>query len=378
MNKIIALLSLVFLLAVACDDVKKEKMSKDVISINLEKIETPDFKELFSSIEVYPLETNDSSLIGDYFNTKRAFYVPNRYYVVVDDNYVIHLFNMNGKSLSNSSKCIGQGPEEYYILQDVVYNNDNDTFDILDPFGNICIYDSNFNFISKTKISYQPKERFRKFFAIDKSQYILFDNSEKGSFIIYDLSKNEIIENVIYSGLIAELSSISSPINISNNIYYFTPPEINNQVYIYDNIKKELTPTYYFDGGNKTINEADLVKFNSVQERSEYILRDSPKYASIDRLYNDKYVISTYIKQQQIFINVYNIETKNNKTLKKTKDITPNLPSFFSIEDKAAFAVVFPNEINEFTDNDLITNKNILQTIKEDANPCIVKYNIKL
>ena len=75
---------------------------------------------------------------------------------------------------------------------------------------------------------------------------------------------------------------------------------------------------------------------------------------------------------------IYNLETNNNKTFKKDKNVIPNLPSFFSIEGKTVYAIIYPTDIGQFIDNDLITNKNILQTIKEDDNPYIIKYELKL
>ena len=71
-------------------------------------------------------------------------------------------------------------------------------------------------------------------------------------------------------------------------------------------------------------------------------------------------------------------EYYNNKTFKKDKNVSPNLPSFFSIEGKTVYAIIYPTDIGQFIDNDLITNKNILQTIKEDDNPYIIKYELKL
>ena len=86
--------SVLFLLICSCNDIAKNGDTNErLISVNLEKISNPDFKEIFNSIEICPLETNDSSLIGNFFNTKKAFYIPNKYYVVIDGNYVIHIFN---------------------------------------------------------------------------------------------------------------------------------------------------------------------------------------------------------------------------------------------------------------------------------------------
>ena len=107
MNKTNILLSVLCLLICSCNNiVKKGDTNEKSISVNLENISNPNFKEIFNSIEICPLETNDSSLIGNFFNTKKAFYIPNKYYVVIDDNYIIHLFNMKGEAISNSSKQI--------------------------------------------------------------------------------------------------------------------------------------------------------------------------------------------------------------------------------------------------------------------------------
>ena len=51
---------------------------------------------------------------------------------------------------------------------------------------------------------------------------------------------------------------------------------------------------------------------------------------------------------------------------------------YISIEGKTVYAIIYPTDIGQFIDNDLITNKNILQTIKEDDNPYIIKYELKL
>lgn len=378
MKNIKLLLAFLLFISSCTTKVRKEMLSENYINLNLDKIETPKFKDIFESIEICPLETKSVSLIGSFFNTKKAFYVPNKYYVVIDEYYIINVFDMKGKFISNSSKRIGQGPEEYYILQDITYNNKNNTFDILDPFGNITVYDTNFNFVSKNKIKSKPKDRFRRIYSLNENQYILFDSADKGSFIIYDLNIGKTIKRIEYNGLIAEVTSIDSPLNFSDNKLYFTPPEVNNKLFIFDTKKMDLTPIYYIDGGDKCIEKSDLNQFKSSQERSEFIFRDSRKYTPINRLCNEKYIISTCIRQQNLYVNIHNIEKKQNCTFKKDRDISPNLPSFFAIENNTVFAILYPVDIRDFIDNDLVIDKNVLQTIKEDDNPCIIKYQMKL
>lgn len=186
------------------------------------------------------------------------------------------------------------------------------------------------------------------------------------------------IKRIEYNGLIAEVTSIDSPLNFSDNKLYFTPPEVNNKLFIFDTKKMDLTPIYYIDGGDKCIEKSDLNQFKSSQERSEFIFRDSRKYTPINRLCNEKYIISTCIRQQNLYVNIHNIEKKQNCTFKKDRDISPNLPSFFAIENNTVFAILYPVDIRDFIDNDLVIDKNVLQTIKEDDNPCIIKYQMKL
>lgn len=378
MKSIQILLIFLLLLSSCITKVKKETSNENYINLNLNRIEEPKFLDIFKSIEICPLETKSNSLIGNFFNTKKAFYVPNKYYVVIDDYYVINVFNTKGEFISNSSNKIGQGPDEYYILQDITYNNKNNTFDILDPFGNITIYNTNFDFISKNKIESKPKDRYRNIFALNKNQYILFDSTDKGSFIIYDIDNSKTLKKIKYSGLIAEVTSIEAPFNLLDGTLYFTPPEVNNQLFIFNTEQMDLIPTYYINGGDDCLIKSDLDKFKSTQEKSEFILRDSPKYTCINRLYNEKYIISTFIKQQEIFVNIFSIDKKQNFTFKKDKNINPNIPFFFALEKDIAYAIIHPADMINFLDKDLITNKEILQTIKEDDNPCIIKYKLKL
>lgn len=150
------------------------------IAIHLDKVVKPDFKQIFSSIEIVPLELNDSSIVGNIYRKK--LYIPGKYYVIVDADHVIRVFDMDGKYISSSAKCIGKGPTEYYIYQDVSYNIEDDTFVVLDPFGNLTIYTSTFEFISKKKISFQTTDRPRELFILNRHLCILADSMERGRY----------------------------------------------------------------------------------------------------------------------------------------------------------------------------------------------------
>ena len=42
------------------------------------------------------------------------------------------------------------------------------------------------------------------------------------------------------------------------------------------------------------------------------------------------------------------------------------------------YGFVQPSEINGFIDIDLVVNKEVLETLEADDNPCVVKYKLKI
>lgn len=71
--------------------------------------------DLFEKIELIPLETQDSSLVG---RLKKIITVKDKYYITVDEKHIVTIFDNNGKYISNSSKMYGNGPGEYMIYSD--------------------------------------------------------------------------------------------------------------------------------------------------------------------------------------------------------------------------------------------------------------------
>lgn len=379
MKRTILLINLLLFLLISCKrQIIENKSNAQIINIDLENIVKPDFKKTISQIDIVPLELNESSMIGNLNKTKKLLYIPNKYYVVVDNRYIINVFDMKGKHISSSTECIGEGPKDYSIFQDLTYNYDNDTFVVLDAYGNLITYDFLFKFISKKKIECQSKEKIRNIYAVNKHTYILFDTTEKGIFYVYDPIKDKLLKKVNYQGMIAFQTSVNSPFYRSNTDLYFTPPEINNYLFMFDEQNNDLYPLYYLEGNENSIAKKDLDQFEQEgEEISKYILLDCPKYSPINRLFNKKHIVSTYLKEQELFINFCNLSTKKNTTYYKRKDVSPNFPNFFALEDNALIAIVNPFDIDKYIDIDLVNNKNIISSINEEDNPLIVKYYLQ-
>lgn len=98
-------------------------------------------------IEIIPLETDSMNLIDQYH--KIEFYDDFGGYLIVDKRQTVYLFTKEGDFISSSRKCRGDGPDQYNILVDAVYNPYNKSIEILNPFGSIYSYDLSFNFLGK-------------------------------------------------------------------------------------------------------------------------------------------------------------------------------------------------------------------------------------
>lgn len=366
----------VCLLLAACKKSGKEALCPEIY-VNLEHIEEPDFKELFSEIEIIPLET-DSTLINRFWGSKWGIIVPNKFYAVIDRDYTVHLFDTKGKFIANSVNCVGKGPGQFQIMQDVIYNPYRNTFEVLDPFNNIYSYSTEFKFLQKKTIKATTKDRFRKFFPFDGTQYALFDDMTKGSFVVYDALKEDTVQTVRYLGFIERISSNTVPFRCVNNQFFLVPPEMNQLIFQYNNATGRLTPVLSVNGGSQEISKADLQGLEELREVSDFVLDETSKLSPVDRLISRNYLISIYIKKRLQYVNIYNRETGKNKTYIRKEGLPLNLPIFIDLHENVGYAIVFPSYLKDYIDSNLLTNKNILDSIQEEDNPCVIKYTLKL
>lgn len=358
---------------------EKNKISNTpTLSISLENPREPIFKDIFSSIEIIPLESNEKSIIGKLFKGKNVIYIPEKYYLTADNRYVINVFDIKGKFISNSINQIGEGPNNYKILQDFTFNPYTNTIDILDVFGNIFQYDIHFNFKSKYRITNNKKTIFRHLFPISINEYALFNRTDKNLFYIYNKKNEKIIKKVEYTGFIAYISGNFCPFNQENDELFFSPTEMNNNLYTYSIKTNKLQLEYTIDENDKCLQKADIISFKEDSKAiSSYIQTECNKYISMKRLFNRNFLVSNYLKNNKIFNNIYNLKTHQNKTFSKSPDQTENLPTFFDIKENCLYSILFPIDLPNFININLLKNKDILNNIEEEDNPCIVRYYLK-
>ena len=142
------LLLLTWLLA-ACSSQTKET-GDNVLKATLKETEVS-LKDLFSRIEVIPLETNDTALMDHVHRIRK---VNNKYYILNEDypgfTYInILVYDAEGNFLHTIGKK-GQGPEEYpWLIYDMDIDAEKDLVYMMSPSGMLYLYRTDGSFVRK-------------------------------------------------------------------------------------------------------------------------------------------------------------------------------------------------------------------------------------
>lgn len=142
------LLLLTWILA-ACSSQTKET-GDNVLKATLKETEVS-LKDLFSRIEVIPLETNDTALMDHVHRIRK---VNNKYYILNEDypgfTYInILVYDAEGNFLHTIGKK-GQGPEEYpWLIYDMDIDAEKDLVYMMSPSGMLYLYRTDGSFVRK-------------------------------------------------------------------------------------------------------------------------------------------------------------------------------------------------------------------------------------
>jgi len=179
------------ILVQGCSGNQTANESNETIIIDLEgnigKGNIVDLSSVVSDIEYIPLETSDSSLVGDareiYFENGR-FYLPSR-----QMSKGCQIFDALGRHILSFNRQ-GRGPQEYISSYDVsILPNGN--IEITTGFGDIMSYDNDGNFLKKFPL---PKDS-----RFSVSQVLQMNDDSYAGIISFYYAKNPEYCAVIFS-----------------------------------------------------------------------------------------------------------------------------------------------------------------------------------
>ncbi len=374
MKKISIYLIFISLLCMCSCNNKQEQVSSGHI-ISVFDIEEEDFNP--QSVRVVPLQTSDSSLLGDRVKLIQL----NDKTIYIGDfraRKKVLLFDKDGK-FKHTVGQIGQGPKEYFNFSDfTVYN---DTISVLSnggDFSNICSYKKSGEFISSIKLdigsvsfsrigsvylvntSYSSKMYSHRLYAIN------LEGKKIASFLPYPNKKFSMF--ISERGLVNNNSQILYRQSFDRFAYAYKNGGLQ-QKYEFDFGKYAIPLSFYEDSfltGFKVLDKNGFGTLRYYFESSKYTVFEVDFQKHVGALLIDYIVLNKETKQMERYA-----FTEKDNFLGQLVGISGSNELIF---------LTYPHQILDNMDKFKkypISNKEVLQKIKIDDNPVLFYYTLK-
>lgn len=364
------------ILLVSCSHNSKGLRAKAVY-IDLNSKNTVSFYDLFSKMELIPLETNDSSLIKGYNLSVKIH--NNRYYILDKNQNQILIFNMEGKYIRSISKQ-GNGPGEYSELYDFDFNRFSGDLELLSPVAGIYVYDS-LGIIYRHHVKLPSSmSTAHNFIAINPNQYLFYSDTKTGTkMALYDDSlKNVVSETYNLSDDIIKTlyHHVYSPFYLYNDFVHFVQA-YNGDNFVY--VNQKLQPKYSWDFGEYNFEIKNLPAGKDIRYYLEWNKTFGTNYATIFIQYseNSNYYFTAFYWKRKIYHLL--IDKRNNRHLLFNSFKEMNFFSPIFVDEKYAYAIIPTDLLNTYVSTDLLDKADYkkLNSLDDDANPIILKYTFK-
>jgi len=353
----------------------KEKMPSDLptIFINLDELPPISFKELFSAIELIPLATSDSTLLGityPLFTTSYYFMRDNtqQQLVVFDStgNFVFKIYNQ------------GSGPQQYRNMNQIAYNPFSHELYIIELPNTVHKYDSTGHFLEKKTV---PFSHIGDLVPLNYDTLLISNGNGFMNHNLYSFGNNKMMSHLDDSAYYLG----------SNNFYYYNRDLFHFKWYdniIYKVNEQGIKPCYQLDFGkyNRTNDALETIFKQMYQNRynedKSIAIMDHYFPILIDKVQeNSKYIFINIKNVHDGFKRLYLIYNKEKEKV-FVFDPTKEGVVWDSWND-CLFEDCYITCMDAYQKDALEcrllspSNKTIYDNISDDANPIIIKYKLK-
>jgi hypothetical protein len=356
---------------------------KEMIEIDLDREDRISIKDLFSKVEIIPLETNKNSLLSfPIGEPDRIIVNEKKYYFLDQKQNVIVVFNPDGSFLKTINKK-GNGPEEYVSLDDIAINRFSGNLEVLSSIGRyINVYNaSNDTLIERIKFP-EKLPVVHNFHHLTSDIYVFFAQPDKAEIYFYSKNSKEIIQSD-YS--LPEWFNQKTVFVTTKNPFYVYNDSLrfvqiyNGDVFSISPADYKLHPKFIWNFGQANFAPDVLPKDKSMEYYLDLLKKISINYAVLFQIYQEN---SNYYFTRFKFKNRYKhlvFDKKKNEYMlfEKFKEGGQCVPQW--IDEEAIYTFIPPAFIhliiNESFFNEEDKSKYLL--LKEDENPVVIKYNFK-
>lgn len=366
----------------------------EVISID-DALEN-DFSFL-DSMEVIPLEFNEDVPMREY--NKFQYVKELDCFLIRDLQQFVFLYDSEGRFVSCSKECRGNGPEDYLTAVDVRYNPYSQSIDIYDPVGSGIIrsYDLHFKWLENKKLPEMDGFLAMCFDVLSQDQYLfepVRDGEDNLRIKKCDFSPDSRLpeEDIALpeEGYVATLTMMQRALTKCDSVFYYTPYYLDYHFYAYDDRQKGFKAVYELDLGDKITKEDldDILgdKPGPGQRLSDYLwgkceyLLSSRYLLPIIRLVDDSYVYACCIRNRKTYHVLHDRESGSTYYL--TPQASVKLHRCYDLQGKVLFTILSPYELEKYLTEETrryFTHASLqrIAALKEDDNPVVIKYYLK-
>jgi hypothetical protein len=372
----LALLTTVLCISSLCSCHQKDgQQDEKSIPVNLESNKDVSLFDLFSKVEIIPIETNDPSLIS---HVDKLIVSNDTLFILDSQMAKLLAFDGQGKYLYQIGNK-GKGPGEYTMASD--FDVHGNTITLLSAIENkLFLYDKQGNFITSHRLP-TIKGACIHVKNLNNDTVALWTHDYDNRLKFYSKSAEKIIKELIeetdnvFTNLGSEVFAYESYLFLVHDNRVFT---MNDHL--------EVEEAYRWDFGKlnntpKMIENAPVVKsrddFRNIIDR----LRSSEivNYYFIRAGGNARYTY-TKLNRENRHLNIFHDKsTKKVYLFEQTTEKVKLFPLFWTNDYLIGFIPDIISDINitipdEILDSDNIQKKNV---ITEDDNPVLIKYFFK-
>ena len=364
---------LVVLLLVGCEDKNNKEYCKTLF-VDLDSIEA-DVNDVFSKIEIIPLETTDSSFV---VYPKEIQIFEDIIYIYDIDRQKVFSFNMDGKFIRNIGR-MGNGPGEYSWLSSISIDEKRERIQLLTAFSTILEYTTSGCFIEKR---FLPHDKLNYQALFNVNDYIVTwtipHNNETDCISILDSGTLELVKQFVKGASIVKKYS-RNLYSYNNDIYYGQTIENSN---VYKISKDTIGLAYRWDFGSNNYNMHDFnltYKNKNINEEEEllrnYINEGIVPYWQVKYAENDKYYYTCLRFNNKRDVNIFYRKTDGRYFILGNKQDLKIFPRLFT--EEYMMSVVSHQNRNIYKSILPASEYQKLESMKEDDNPCLLKLYFK-
>lgn len=347
------------------------------ISIDLDHIQSVSYPDLFSGIELIPLETTDSNLLGIIY----PIFTEDYYLMRDNTQQQVAAFDKNGK-LKYKIANHGAAPNQYRYLTELRLNPFSTNMLLIETPNYIHEYDLDGTFLKKTRID--SINNIEDIIPINKDSLIIVGKDKLTDYYYFYSSK----QNRILSHIKDSTYHQAAYKFFRKGNHLFSYRWFGNIIYKIKN--QDFKPSYILDFGkynHRLKNYSNLFQYmyeNRYNEKSDKAIIENFNYVILNIQENKKYLLITI---EQIKNNSTDTQTLNILYNKKSKtssliDLDKNHLIWNQWGDKITenyYITHISASEKESIDTNLLDNncKKILHQVDENDNPIILKYKFK-